>query len=136
VIPACLDWVETIIAATEFVIYRRAALTNGSTIEYEMARSAVEVRDYAQGPVNYTATVSGYPDALTPNASPPTTFDRTLTGVRQVTQGDGGIRVRADIDWLLRPGMRAYYGSTEIIVDYINYYVPGNDHYMDLGERA
>jgi hypothetical protein len=136
VIPACAPWVDTIVAATEFVIYRRATLTNGEAIEYEMARSPVGFRDYAQGPSNYTVTISGYPDALTPNASPPTTFDRTLTGVRQVSQGDGGIRVRADIDWLLRPGMRAYYGSTPVLVDYINFYVPGNDQYMDLGERA
>lgn len=136
VVPACLPWVELIVAATEFVIYRRATLTSGATIEYEMARSPLETRSYAQGGFNYSATLSGYPDALTADASPPTTFDRTLTSVRVVNDGDGGIRVTADIDWLLRPGMRAYYGETPILVDYINYYVPGNDQYMIVGERA
>lgn len=136
VVPACLPWVETIAAATEFVIYRRATLTDGSTIEYEMARSPLETRSYAQGGFNYTATLSGYPDALTANASPPTVYDRTLTRVRVVNDGDGGIRVTADIDWLLRPGMRAYFGETPILVDFINYYVPGSDQYMIVGERA
>jgi hypothetical protein len=136
VVPACQVWLDTIVAATEFVIYRRATLTNGAAIEYEMARSPLEVRNYAQGPNNYTATLSGYPQALTPNASPPAAYDRTLAGVRSVSDGNGGMRVRADVDWLLRPGMRAFYGATPILVDYINYYVPGNDQYMDVGERA
>lgn len=136
VVPACLEWIDTLLVSTEFVIYRRATLTNGGSIEYEMARAPVGQRSYAQGPRNYSATISGYTDALTPDASPPTTFDRTLTGVRTVFDGDGGMRVTADIDWLLRPGMRAYYGSTEILVDYINFYVPGNDQYMIVGERA
>lgn len=136
VVPACLPWVETIAAATQFVIYRRATTTAGSSIEYEMARSPVETRSYAQGGFNYTCTISGYPDALTPNASPPTVYDRTLSGVRAVFDGDGGMRVTSDIDWLLRPGMRAYYGAVPILVDYINYYVPGSDQYMIVGERA
>ena len=136
VVSACLEWIDTLVVSTEFVIYRRATLTNGGSIEYEMARAPVGQRSYAQGPRNYSATISGYTDALTPNASPPATFDRTLTGVRTVFDGDGGMRVTADIDWLLRPGMRAYYGSTEILVDYINFYVPGNDQYMIVGERA
>lgn len=136
VIPACTPWISTITAATEFVIRRKAQLTDGSAIEYEMARSPLETRSFAQGPSNHTATISGYSDALTANANPPAVQDRTLTGVRTVFDGDGGIRVRADIDWLLRPGMRAYWGATPILVDFINYYVPGNDQYMDIGERA
>jgi hypothetical protein len=136
VVPAVADWVEDIIAATEFIVYRRATLTDGSVIDYEMARSPLEVRSYSQGPRNYTATISGYPDALTADDDPPTALDRTLTGVRSVSTDNGGIRVRADIDWLLRPGMRGYYGATPILVDFVNYYVPGNDQYMDVGERA
>ena len=57
--------------------------------------------------------------------------------MRSVYSGNtGGLRVRCEIDWLLRPGHRAYYGTTPIIVDYLNYYVPGVDQYMDVGERA
>jgi hypothetical protein len=139
VVPACTDWVDDIVTATEFVISRSARLTDGGAIEYEMARSPIAAGglSFAQGTRNHTATISGYPDALTASDSPPVVQDRTLTGVRTVTDSGGGsIRVRADIDWLLRPGMRAYYGATEILVDFINYYVPGNDQYMDVGERA
>jgi hypothetical protein len=136
VVPAAAPWVATILAATAFVISRRARLADGSIIEYEMARSPLEVREPSQGPGSYTVVLSGYPDALTANDDPPTAQDRTLQGVRSAAGLPGGMRVRADIDWLLRPGMRALYGSTPILVDYINYYVPGNDQYMDVGERA
>ncbi len=136
VIPAAAPWVDTILAATEFVISRRAALVGGGAVEYAMARSPIEQREPSQGPARYTVVLSGYPDALTANDDPPTAQDRTLTGVRSVAGLPGALRVRCAIDWLLRPGMRAYQGSTPILVDYINYYVPGNDEYMDVGERA
>lgn len=136
VVPAAAPWVATILDATEFIISRRARLADGTTIEYEMARSPLEQREPSQGPGSYTVVLSGYPDALTANADPPAEQDRSLQGVRSVSGLPGGMRVRADIDWLLRPGMRALYGSTPILVDYINYYVPGNDQYMDVGERA
>lgn len=136
VVPAATESIDTIVAATELVISRTAVLTSGGTIEYEMARAPISVRNFAGGPRNYTATISGTTDALLSVADPPAVFDRALTGIRSVSDDNGSIRVRASIDWLLRPGMRAYYGSTEIVVDYINYYVPGNDQYMDVGESA
>jgi hypothetical protein len=118
------------------IIIRSAVLKDGSTIEYEMARTPVEVRNFAGGTANRTATISGYSAALLADADPPTVFDRVLTGVRQVSDDNGSVRIRADVDWLLRPGMRAYHGATELIVGYINYYVPGNDQFMEVGESA
>jgi len=136
VVPAAAPWASAILAATDFVISRQATTAGGQVIEYEMARSALEVREPSQGPNNYTIVLSGYPDALTPNDNPPAAQDRALTGVRSVAGLPGSVRMRANIDWLLRPGMRATYASQDILVDYINYYVPGNDQYMDVGERS
>lgn len=136
VVPAILNIVDAVASATEFAVYRRARLKTGGYIEHEMVRSPIENRSFAQGRANYTATLSGYFDAFAGGNNPPAALDRTLTGIRTVTEGDGGLRVRCDVDWLLRPGMRALNGATPILVDFINYYVPGNDQYMDVGERA
>ncbi len=135
VIPGASGLIDDITAATEFVIYRRATLTDGTTIEYEMARAPVQTRSFDQGPVNSTATVSGYADGLPEQDNPPASYDRTLTGIRSIHTGDGGARIRCAVDWFLRPGQRAYYGTTPIVVAYINYYVPGFDQYMDVGEE-
>jgi hypothetical protein len=135
VVPACAEWIEDLNAATEFVI-SRTTIFGGETFEYEMARSPLQTLSLAQGPTNYSATLSGYPDALTAVADPPVVYDRTLAGVRTIFVNGANTRARASIDWLLRPGHRAYAGDAEIIVDFISYYVGGGDAYMDVGERA
>jgi hypothetical protein len=136
VVPAASDYTAHILAATEFVITRQATLPGGQVISYEMARSPLEQIAPSQGPTNYTIVLSGYPDALTANEDPPTAQDRTLNGVRSVAGLSGTMRVRCNIDWLLRPGMRAYQDTAPVLVDYINYYVNTQDQYMDVGERA
>ena len=135
VVPACMDWTDEINAADEFVISRVADAPTGE-ITYEMARSPPEQVSMARGPTNYTATLSGYADAFAADEDPDTTFDRTLTGIRSITTGTSPTRVRSAIDWLLRPGQRAYYADgASFVVGFINYYVPtGNDAYMDVGE--
>jgi len=133
VIPSCGDWTSDIDAATEFVIYRTSTLSNGDPIEYEMVRSPVELVSYDRGTQRYTATISGYDAALT--GSDDAVYDRTLTGLRSVSVSGGLMRTRCEIDWLLRPGNRAYIEDTLITVAYINYYVQGIDTYMDVGER-
>lgn len=135
VIPACAEWVETINAATQFVIYRRAELPDGSAIEYEMARSPLEQARFDRGPERYTSTISGYATGFAVDEDPDPTYDRTLTGIRSISTGQG-TRVRCSVDWLLRPGHRAFAEDVSFIVDYINYYVPGFDAYMDAGERT
>jgi hypothetical protein len=135
VVPAVLEWTTEVNTATEFVISRVAQGPSGD-IEYEMARSPLTQVSTAKGPTNFTATLSGYADAFATDEAPPTTFDRILTGIRSITTGTSPTRVRSAIDWLLRPGQRAYYADgSSFVVSYINYYVPtGNDAYMDVGE--
>jgi len=136
VVPACFRWTEYIDAATEFVVYRAAKNTAGETFEHEMVRSPIEQIAYDRGARNYTATISGYGAALVVDEEPPAIYDRTLTGVRSVSVYNGQMRIRCVIDWLLRPGHRAYVDeTTSFIVDYINYYSNDYDSYMDVGER-
>ena len=124
VVPAVADWIDAINDATEFVI-TRAADTSVGRIEYEMARAPLEQISIARGPTNYTATLSGYSTAFAENEEPDAAYDRTLTGIRSTTTGTAATRVRCAIDWLLRPGQRAYYDEgASFVVSYINYYVP------------
>ena len=84
-----------------------------------------------------TCTVSGYSDGFAESENPSPEYDRTLVSIRSVSSGAGGMRVRCAVDWLLRPGQRAYANGVPMIADYINYYAPtGGDSYMDVGERA
>lgn len=140
VIPACEPWLTTLQTATYFAIQRRVQLDTGEIVESEMARAPIETLQTDQGPRNYTASISGYTPAFASNPSPPTSTDRTLTGVRSISVYDSGVRIRCAIDWLLRPSQRATYGSVSFIVSYINYYVTANtasvDEYMDVGERV
>lgn len=136
VVPAATEFVPDIEAATEFVIRRRGQLLDGRTIEYEMARSPAQTVSLDGGAYNHTATISGYTAAITAVEDPPTALDRTLSGVRTTSRNSGNVRVRCNIDWLLRPGHRAYLGEEAIVVRYVNYYVPGFDQYMDIGDRA
>ena len=135
VVPAVADWIDAINDATEFVI-TRAADTSVGRIEYEMARAPLEQISIARGPTNYTATLSGYSTAFAENEEPDAAYDRTLTGIRSTTTGTAATRVRCAIDWLLRPGQRAYYDEgASFVVRYINYYVPATgDAYMDVRE--
>jgi len=136
VIPACAPWVDTINAATQFVIFRRATLPAGSTLEYEMVRAPMQTASFDRGPQRYTCSISGYSAALTAVADPPAVYDRQLTGVRTTSRTGAAIRARCSIDWLLRPGHRAFLDGQPLIVDYINYYVNESDTYCDVGSRA
>lgn len=134
VVPACLQWLDAINTATEFVIYRRADVPGTAlAIEYEMARAPVDLVQLDRGPQRTTCTLSGYTDAFDESLDPPTAFDRVLEGTRSVSSGSG-LRVRCAIDWLLRPGHRAYVADVPFVARYINYYAMGSDSYMDVGE--
>lgn len=134
VIPACSMWTEAINAAAEFVIYRRAVLPSGKAIEYEMARAPAGQTQFDRGPQRHTCTLSGYSDAFADSVDPPpAAYDRTLSGVRSISSGKS-YRVRCAVDWLLRPGHRAFVSGAPLIVKFINYYVPSEwDSYMDVG---
>ena len=133
VIPACAIWASAINSATEFVISRRAVLTDGTAIEYEMARAPAESLQFDRGPQRYTCTLSGYNDAFAASEDPPAVYDRALTGIRSISSGSS-YRVRCAVDWLLRPGHRAFVEGAPFVVAFINYYAPsGSDCYMDVG---
>ena len=135
VIPACAPWVDTINAATEFRVSRRAVLPSGDALEYEMVRSPLQTAAFDRGPLRYTCSISGYSAALTAVANPPAVYDRQLVGVRSTSVTGASVRARCAIDWLLRPGHRAFIGAQPIVVDYINYYCNGSDMYCDVGSR-
>ncbi len=135
VVPACAPFVDAINTATEFVIYRRAEIPDGAAIEYEMARAPVQAQ-FDRGPQRHTCTLSGYSPAFVADETPPAAYDRALVAVRSISSGQGGTRVRCAVDWLLRPGHRAFADGAPLVASYINYYSPSTgDSYMDVGER-
>lgn len=135
VIPNAGAYISDITAATTFSIKRRITY-NGGTVEHEMASAPVEEIPQSQGATNNTVSMSGYTTAFAEDLSPPVLYDRNLDNIRTKSTSTAGLRVRCDIDWLLRPAQRAYAGADELIVAYINYYVTGTDAYMDVGERS
>lgn len=136
VVPASTQYADAINAASEFVISRAAVLPSGMQVEQEMARAPVSAQ-FDRGSMRETCTISGYSDGFAESENPSPEYDRTLVSIRSVSSGAGGMRVRCAVDWLLRPGQRAYANGVPMIADYINYYAPtGGDSYMDVGERA
>jgi len=82
------------------------------------------------GPRNSTATMSGY--ARLENTA--TGADRTLINIRTTSETNGKLRVRADVDLFLRPGMTAHAIGRAFTVNYINYYATQSDRFCEAGE--
>lgn len=141
VIPACdqyMDMLTGLSAAAEFIISKGAKLSDGSTVEKELARAPVSLR-FDHGPQRHTCTMSGYSDAFTLPEAPSSATDRILRNVRSSSTDTGGRRFRCAIDWFLRPGLTAIYEEQSMVAAYINYYVTQEgrgDAYMDVGERV
>lgn len=136
VVPAVDDFVSIISArqgSEEFVV-SRVAVDGGSRFETEIARAPLTTTSISRGATNYTCTMSGYDDAPESPTSPKT---RLLTGVRSIAiDGSGRYRVRADVDWFLRPGDTASVDGDTFTASYINYYTTSQgDSYMDVGDR-
>lgn len=138
VIPAASPFVPALESATAFTVRRRAVSPFGPAVEYPMATAPAQTIRFDRGPQRNTCTLSGYTAASAPigEAPPPALYDRELVGVRSISSGAGGVRVRCAIDWTLRPGHRAFVEGAPFVVSYINYYVTGGDAYADVGERA
>jgi len=143
VVSACGDWLDTINAATEFVVSRVGTLYpayGGALVEGQLARGPVQTVAVSRGATNYSAVISGYIDAIEADDDPASLYDRELQDVRSVATYGETISIRCGIDWLLRPGQRAVYGSVNFVVSYINYYVTSYatsiDAYMDVGHRT
>jgi hypothetical protein len=82
------------------------------------------------GPRNSTATMSGY--ARLENTA--TGADRTLVNIRTTSETNGKLRIRADVDLFLRPGMTAHAIGRAFTVNYINYYATQSDRFCEAGE--
>jgi hypothetical protein len=143
VVPACGDWLDTINAATEFVVSRVSTLYpayGSASVEGPLVRGPVQTVAASRGATNYSAVISGYTDPLPENDDPDAIYDRELQDVRSIATYGETISIRCGIDWLLRPGQRAVYGSVNFVVSYINYYVTSYaasvDAYMDVGRRT
>jgi len=108
VIPAATDWVDPINARAE----------SGEFIIYRGVR-------YSDGSTQESELLPPAQSVLT----------RTLNNVRSESSS-GGFRVRADIDWFLRPGHTAISRGTSFTATWINYYANASDEYMDVGERT
>lgn len=82
------------------------------------------------GPRNSTATLSGYArlENMVSGA------DRTLVNIRTTSETNGKLRVRADVDLFLRPGMTAHARGRAFTVNYINYYATQSDRFCEAGE--
>ena len=137
VAPASLDTVAEIAARRqgEIVIARIARLANGQHVEREMVRSRYSNLYLNEGPRRRSVVLNGWSPALTEAVG-----SADLYGVQTISDSDGGLRVRAAIDWSLRPGMTARFMGREMAVAFINYYV-GTDRntltgFMDVGSRA
>lgn len=138
VIPAVTQYVAALETATAFTVRRRAVAPDGQAVEYAMATAPAQTVRYDRGPTRHTCTLSGYTGGSAPIGEdpPPAVYDRALVGVRSISSGAGGVRVRCAIDWTLRPGHRAFVDGSPFVVSYVNYYVNGADAYADVGERT
>ena len=138
VIPAATAYTAALESATAFAVRRRAVPPGGVAVEYPMASAPAQTVRFDRGPQRNTCTLSGYTSASAPIGTdpPPAVYDRALQGVRSISSGAAGVRVRCAIDRTLRPGHRAFVDDAPFVVSYINYYVTGGEAYADVGERA
>jgi len=135
-VPAASQYLADITASLdvdEFAIYKITEAA-GLTVEWEIARVPLQTATLNQGGFRTTITLSGYGDPFTP---PPARQTFTLADLISLQNTLGGnIRVRAAIDWYIRPGDTVTADGNTFTVAYINYYVTSEGQaYMDLGSR-
>jgi hypothetical protein len=133
-VPGCAPYLESLNLATAFIIRRRVVLPSGTAIEYEMANADISSLSLAQGPRNYTATLTGFSTGFAQEEDTSPALERQLREVRQTNVSGSGLRVRCDVDWLLRPGMTARLNNVPFVVGRISYFVSSAEAYMDVSE--
>ena len=137
VIPAATPYLTDFSArrGSSYIVVYRLSFAGETQVESEMARAPLSQININSGPFRETATISGYAPAYTDTPPPGT---KILTGIRSTSQTLGGsLRVRADIDWFLRPGQSVTANDLTFTANYINYFVPAQgDAYMDVGSRG
>jgi len=131
-VPAVEDYASALLAAQgasgSFRISQRTEMPDGSASEYPMASAPLQQARLARGPTNYTATLIGYSPA-----EPWGVETRQLRDVRSLFVEREQIRMRAAIDWALRPGHTAVGAGQSVVVNWVSYYVGGQGQFMDVG---
>lgn len=135
VVPAIHDLLPVLEAATDFFVTKLGVLIDGTPVQTEIVRCPIGAKRYDRGVTNYSASLTGYFSAYSEIADPDARYDRTLTGIRTTSVYDSGLRVRCNIDWLLRPSQRAWFMGAPMVVGFMNLYGMADDSYMDVGER-
>lgn len=135
-VPACAPWLDAIEAADEVVIYRLGRSLWGESVAIEMARAPIVSLAFNQTTRDFSCSISGtLPAWVAPASADGDGEPRALAGVRSVSFGSGGSRVRAAVDWFLRPGEPVLAAGQAFVVGSITVTVPGGgDAYMDVGE--
>lgn len=135
VVPGVLPLINDIAARPngEIVLISGTEFQSGQVLQQVMARAPLQNFRYDRGPTNATGTLSGY--ASTFGEFPPNSQPRQLKNVRSLSSDTGGLRVRSDIDLMLRPGRQALAAGETLEVAFINYTVNGQDAFMTVGER-
>lgn len=138
VVPAAQEAIDAILeraaADGSFAVYKGARELDGTVREALMATAPMDAPRIDRGPTRFTATLTGAAQLSFPTAPDPT-VTRALAGARTISTDGGGTRVRADVDFLLRPGMFASADGETFRVSYINYFVNIGQQFMDVGER-
>lgn len=136
VIPAYEHYLDTIEALAEsgtFSIIRRAETVQG-VVDTTIATAPINLIDVSEGPVNGSAVISGYSDEFLEISG---IAQKTLTGARSSFESSsGGARLRADVDWFIRPGDQVTGNGITLTADYINFFVTDTDEFMDVGSRG
>jgi len=131
-VPAVEDYASALLAAQgasgSFRISQRTEMPDGSASEYPMASAPLQQARLARGPTNYTATLIGYSPAESWGVE-----TRQLRDVRTLFVEREQIRMRAAIDWALRPGHTAVGAGQSVVANWVSYYVGGQGQFMDVG---
>lgn len=141
VVPAAENYIDDIAAAglgSQLAVIRGALFPEGERRELDMATVPLKQMPYQRGPQRSTVTLSGYGDitfSAVDASAPPAGSIRPLSGV-QTLSTQGGVRVRCELDWLIRPGLLAEVDGIQFPVSYINFYVNPAQTFMDVGERS
>jgi len=104
---------------------------NGAIEEAEFGRVQLQEMPFQKGQNRSTVTLGGYGKLGFRQAG---FRDIVLSGI-QTLSVHGGVRVRCEVDWRLRPGMTAIADGVEFEVSYINLYANENQQFMEVGER-
>lgn len=130
------DTYATYIADADGFKVSQLITVDGVQREYVIFSEDLERTDYAQGTNNYSVVLVGYPAAVPDPGTPDPANNTTLQDIRTIFSGTQGYRVRCKGNPLMYPGYNAY--IDEVIyfkAEWVNYYAPGDDFYMDVGAR-